>query len=330
MLAQNVNVVFQNCTSLGGYNANARATHVGNTMIIRHNLLLGFAASAIVLTTCLTATKSSAQNPPSPPPDVSLQENVVYGNADGVPLLMDIVRPKLLSGDLPVVLCIHGGGWSSGSKKDMHQLAYGITSLGFEAVSIDYRLSQQSKFPSQIDDVKTALNYLRTHAKEMKIDAKRIAALGASAGGHLALLLAESSASEAKPPLAEGQKRALQAVASIAGPTDFTSNLPEFSKQIITVLMGKPFEQNVKAYKDASPIFGLKADCAPLFLIHGDKDQLVPYAQATSMIAACDKAGVSAELFTLHNADHGGGGDPGEAQESMRSLAQFFQKHLQN
>lgn len=264
------------------------------------------------------------------PANVVVQKDVTYAKADGELLRMDIIRPKTLpaTASVPLVICIHGGGWSGGAKRDMMDLAYGCANLGFEAFTIQYRLAPAHTYPSQIDDVMSAIRYAREHAHELGIDPNRIAAIGRSAGGHLALLAAERSADDT--PASRERKSALRAAVSISGPTDLTCDLSPIAQNIVRSFMGVALTQSVAAYRQASPIHNLTPYCAPLFLIHGDKDESVPYAQATRMLVACKKLGVPAELYTLHGAGHGGGGDPKESAEVLRKLSDFLQEHLRN
>jgi acetyl esterase/lipase len=285
------------------------------------SIVFGLFASGTMALWCFHC----AAQEPAVPPTVTVEKDVIFGYADKQPLRMDVVRPIYNSSVLPVVICIHGGGWAAGDKKDMLGLAYGVAALGYEAVSINYRLAPQSKYPCQVEDVTAVLDYLRTHAREMKIDSKKMAALGSSAGGHLALLLAETSennelGSKTKPS-------ALRAACSIAGPTDLTREFSDTGKNILKGFFGFPKETNPEAYQKASPSFCLTKKCAPLLLIHGDQDPLVPYSQATSMVELCSSKGVPAELYTLHNAGHMGG-DPKELQAALMKLAEFLDKNL--
>ena len=283
----------------------------------------------IFLCVLAVATICIAQNPVSPPANVSLQKDVQYTTVT-MPLRMNVVRPTANTSPLPVVICIHGGGWAAGNKDDMLQMCYGLAALGYAAVTVEYRFAPKFNYPTQLEDVRAALKYVRTHASELNIDPSRIGAIGGSAGGHLALLLAETNDAGGFLTDKAGEKPALRAAASLSGPTDFTAKLPDAAVQILLSLMGKPLTDATAAYKEASPIFHLNKNCAPMLLVHGDKDELVPYDQATSMIDACKKAGVSAELFTLHNAGHGGGADKAETEASIKKLAEFFDKNLRH
>lgn len=295
--------------------------------IFKRTQILSIFCGLLALIIASLCCSSGAAEDPAPPPTVTVEKDVVFGKADNKSLLMDLVRPAYNSSVLPVVICIHGGGWAAGDKKDMLSMAYGVAALGYEAVSINYRLAPESKYPCQVQDATAALDYLRAHAKELKIATNKMAAIGSSAGGHLALLLAETSVDHKIG--SKTHPSALKGVCSIAGPTDLTAEFSDTAKGILKGFFGFPKETNPEAYKKASPSFSLTKKCAPLLLIHGDHDPLVPYSQATSMIELCASKGVPAELYTMHNAGHMGG-DPKEVQESLRKLAEFLDKNLRH
>jgi len=274
-----------------------------------------------------TVLFASAQSYPEPPPTLTLKRDVNYATVDGQSLSMDVVTPNVGKGPFPAVLCIHGGGWSSGHKKDMVGCAYMLGQLGFVTTSIDYRLAPQAHFPAQVEDAKAAVRYMRSHAKELDIDPNRIGVVGSSAGGHLALFLGTTD----KLPSDTSQSRvssAVAAVVSLAGPTSLSLPLPPDSEKIVERFIGKSRTENPELFEKASPAHYLTATAAPILMIHGSKDELVPYNQATTMLAACRKTGVEAELITIADGGHGGGGNQAEWDASILKMADFLKKQL--
>lgn len=265
-----------------------------------------------------------------PAQTVLTQRDVVYATNGDVRLAMDIVRPRNVpaSSVLPVVICIHGGGWSSGKRQDMLGFAYGVANLGIEVVTVDYRLSQQAHYPSQMDDLMAAARYLRAHENELHIDTNKMAAIGSSAGAHLALLLAERSWDGA--PASQKHPSMLRGVISIAGPTDLTNDIPAQCVGVVQGLMGCSPAKHEAAYKQASPIHSLTPQCAPVLLVHGDKDPIVPYGHATRFLTECQRLGVSAELVTLHGGGHGSGGDQNETKAGVQKMADFLVRCLKS
>ena len=272
-----------------------------------------------------------AQGYPEPPSTLTLKRDVCYCTVDSQPLYMDIVTPKAGKGPFAAVLCVHGGGWSAGHKKDMLGCAYTLSQLGFVTATIDYRLAPQAHFPAQVEDAKAAVRYLRRHASELNIDPARIGAVGSSAGGHLTLFLGTTDNTDPVQSTDNDQPQvscAVKAVVSLAGPTNLVLPLPPQSEKIAQRFIGKSRSESPELFEKASPAHYLTSDDAPLLMIHGDKDKLVPYNQATTMLAACKKAGVSAELITVAGGGHGGGGNQADWNASILKMADFLVKQL--
>ena len=300
-----------------------RESQTGNKRL-KLLVLLSFVCLLLVVGTALLA---SAQSYPEPPPTLTLRRDVSYGTVDGQSLAMDVVTPKVGKGPFPAVLCIHGGGWSAGHKKDMVGCAYMLGQLGFVTTSIDYRLAPHAHFPAQVEDAKSAVRYMRRHAKELDIDPSRIGVVGSSAGGHLALFLGTTDKlyNDTSQPQVSS---AVAVVVSLAGPTSLSLPLPPASEKIVERFIGKSRSENPELFERASPAHYLTAATAPILMIHGSKDELVPYNQATTMLAACKKTGVEAELITIADGGHGGGGNQADWDASILKMADFLQKHL--
>ena len=143
--------------------------------------------------------------------------DVEYGTAGGERLLLDVSTPDG-EGPFPVVVLVHGGGWSGGDKAggDIGPWFELFNRTPFVWFSINYRLAPAHRWPAQIDDVRAALAWIKAHAGEFRGDAARLAIVGHSAGGHLAFLAAVES----------GSSIDLQAVVGYAPVTDFEQELP--------------------------------------------------------------------------------------------------------
>jgi acetyl esterase/lipase len=235
-------------------------------------------------------------------------ENVQYCTGGGRPLLMDIFLPAIPARNpTPAVLWLHGGGWERGDKNGSSG-ALLLAGAGFATTSLYYRLSGDAKFPAQIEDVKCAIRYLRSHAADYGIDPDSIGIAGASSGGHLALLVGAAGPDarlEGSGGWAETSSR-VRAVCSYYGPTDFSAFMTEYGERgrnAIRKLVGLP-PGNTDAYKRASPISYVTRDMPPVLMFHGDSDQLVPHTQSERMLAALQRAGGDAQLITVGNADH--------------------------
>ena len=122
--------------------------------------------------------------------------DMTYASYEGRTLKMDLYKPREKSGKLPAIVCIHGGGWIKGSRKNYTKVARALAAHGYVAVTISYRLSGEAVFPAAIMDCKAAVRFLRAHAQTLGINPEKIGAIGSSAGGHLAALLATSNGAE--------------------------------------------------------------------------------------------------------------------------------------
>lgn len=290
---------------------------------------LGTIAILLGLSVASSIVARLSQSTPEPPSSILFEKDIAYANVEGKPLLLDLARPKTGTGPFPGVLCIHGGGWRAGDKRDFLGAVFSLAQQGYVAATVNYRLAPDDHFPSPIQDVKTAVRYLRSRAKVLNIDPGRIGVLGGSAGGHLALLLGTTDAQDF-PPVGEysGLSSAVQAVVSLAGPADLTRRFPEASEWMITGLIGKTREEAPGAYERASPLHHVSATDAPVLAIHGTKDELVPYEQATALAATLKNVGVEVDLFTIQDGGHGSDGKPEDWNARIVKMVHFFDMHL--
>ena len=151
----------------------------------------------------LDARAAGMAQPPRPDgrtaiPESTLQsldvkQEITYARYGDRTLEMDIYRPKASWGQLPAIVCIHGGGWAKGNRISHEKVAQALAAKGYVAATISYRLSGEASFPAAIQDCKAAVRYLRANADTLGIDESKIGAIGLSAGGHLTALLATSS-----------------------------------------------------------------------------------------------------------------------------------------
>ena len=253
----------------------------------------------------------------------------------------------------PLLIWIHGGGWSAGSKAGMpylHQLP-----RGYVAASIEYRFSQKATFPAQIQDCQAAIRFLRANAKKYGIDPERVGVGGASAGGHLAALVGTSGGKKAFPMIGGNEEESdrVQAVCDIFGPANFWTVVAQAeadtnvkniwggavpgrlpSNQTAKWNQGDPYSNLIRAKLgvdkqpcDAvSPVHYVGKDNPPFLILHGDRDTLVPYAQSVELKDKLAEAGVEVTLQRLPGAGHGG---PAFTLPALAKLTTaFFDKHL--
>jgi acetyl esterase/lipase len=238
------------------------------------------------------------------PAGVEVRPNIVYQVTHGRSVKLDLYRP---SGPpppegWPAILALHGGGWRGGSRCEYGRSLANLAARGYVVASADYTLSRpgQPSWPANLDDVRAAVRWLRTSAESLHIDRQRIAALGSSAGGHLAELLGTR---RADPDERVG------AVIALYAPADLVTleGAVRDPGGPIDLMLGGQFGRVPDKYRDASPAQQVTTDSPPMLLFHGKDDWLVPPAQSEEMARALRRAGVPCRLAVLDGAGHGFG-----------------------
>lgn len=265
--------------------------------------------------------------------DANVVDNLVYRKIGDRELRADLYLPKNPKGKVPLILCIHGGGWSRGNKKQCPALP--MVKEGYAVASIQYRLTDEAPFPAQIEDCKAAVRWLRSIAPKYGFDPDRIGVWGHSSGAHLAALLGTSggvAALEGKGDNADFSSR-VQAVCEISGPADLvqmyhdvsasSSEMAPDAKAALEALIGGKLEAKKDVAIAASPITYISKDDPPFLIIHGDEDATVPVNQSRLFATALKKAGVPVTLDVVAGRGHGTGGPRFEPE-----IKAFFDKNL--
>ena len=276
--------------------------------------------------------RTSGQAPSALPTDVRLGADLPYAGTDDVRQGLDLYWHPEAEAPTPLVVCIHGGGWRQGSKAGCRGSAQPLLERGYAVAAVNYRLGQHATFPAQIIDLKAAVRWLRAHATEHNLDADRFGAWGGSAGGHLAALLGTAGDVEAWDVGDYlDQSSRVQAVVDRYGPTDFlrmndqpgrmdhdAADSPE------SQLVGGPIQAHPERARRANPITYVTPDDPPFLIMHGKRDELVPYQQSELLHAALDSAGVTSELILVDSLGHGGVG----WRLLVPDVVAFFDQHL--
>jgi acetyl esterase/lipase len=185
-------------------------------------------------------------------------------------LALDFYRPASAAA-APCVIVVHGGGWDSGERTQLPALNTYLARRGFAVAALSYRLTTQAIWPAQREDVRSAVAYLKTHARELGIDPARFVLLGRSAGGHIA----EAVAYDAPDPAIRGLV-ALYAPADLHFAWKFTNERDVLdSKKLIRQLTGGTPETAPAAFDSASPYLYARRGAVPTLLMHGTIDSLV-------------------------------------------------------
>jgi acetyl esterase/lipase len=249
--------------------------------------------------------------------DIVVYRDLTYREGGSRHWKLDLAVKKDSQGKpRPGIVVIHGGGWIEGDKSSF-SAANGevpgniqhFAEMGFVAVTVNYRLSSEAPFPAALEDCKTAVRWLRAHAKEYNLDRDSIGAWGNSAGGHLALLLGmagKDAGPKGDGPFAD-QSSSVQAIASDSGPIDLIEqHRSGVLREVCARFMGGPPEgERVPAYKRASPIDQIAAGVPPLLLIYGVEDAQVPVETADRFVLALGKRGLKdVSYHRLAEVDH--------------------------
>ncbi len=265
------------------------------------------------------------------------KQDVVYGEIHGTGLLMDIFTPKESPNGLAVVDVASGAWYSDRGKIRDHTLAQLYSVLCARGyVVFAARPGSKTRYTAaeMNENVKTAIRYVKEHAGEFKIDAARLGLTGASAGGHLATLVALTPVdgnAKAKKPL-DRHDTSVRAVAVFFPPTDFLDwgNGKMMDLDALAPLLfvggaqGRSDEEIREAARAVSPFHRVTKTTAPFLLIHGDADKVVPLSHSQKLVEAITKAGGSAELIVKS-----GGGHPWlTLPEEVRVMADWFDKQL--
>ncbi|MBK0382356.1 alpha/beta hydrolase [Pedobacter sp. SD-b] len=241
------------------------------------------------------------------PDGFTSQIDVIYtqvGDWDG---RMDIYLPPNKNKPTPIIVNIHGGGWNHGVKES--QTGFNtFFKMGYAVANIEYRLTPQATAPAAVEDTRCALVYLIKNAGSLNIDASKIVIMGGSAGGHLALmggLLGNNPIFDTN--CTEVNKIKVAAIIDKYGITDvydwaYGKNIT--SKSAISWLGTRAKDEAFA--KSVSPIYQIKKDSPPIFIVHGDADPTVPYQQSVDLKKKLDEMGVKNQFITVPGGKHGG------------------------
>lgn len=234
-----------------------------------------------------------------PKSEVRRTLDIPVANPDNVPLTMNVYRP-LQPGKNPAIVLIYGGAWRTGTPNANEQFSQYMAAQGYTVLAIDYRHAPQYKFPTQIEDIRTGLRFIQQHADEYEVDLDRMAIMGRSAGGHLAMLTAY--AIDAFP---------FRAVVNYYSPVDLTEgyNDPPFpdpidSREVLRAFLGGTPVELAERYRQASPYQIVRSNLPPTLLIYGGHDHIVQSKFGRKLYEKLNQNGNTAVFVKIPWADH--------------------------
>ena len=237
------------------------------------------------------------------------REGLSFGEADGEKLTMDYYAPKG-PGVHPIAIVIHGGGYQRGDSKSGSEAycADFLAPAGYAVFSVNYRLAPKYPYPYMVYDVERSIRYLRHNARQWNADPGRIALVGGSAGGFLSnmvgLLSAPGDRAATDPVDRESAK--VQAVVTLFAQSSFaTVPLNRDVHALLDPLIQRKGEP--QALREASPITYVGKNAPPFLQILGDRDEYIPFTEATNLQAALRNVGVRCDIIRIPNGAHGTG-----------------------
>jgi acetyl esterase/lipase len=199
------------------------------------------------------------------------------------------------------VLAIHGGGWVQGTKESsVPNLVLPWLSQGCVVANVEYRLAAVAPAPAAVEDALRAADFFRSNAKRWRVDPDRIIATGASAGGHLALMVGMTPKSAKLGPVNK-----VAAVVNLYGITDVEDQLGGPNMQDYAVTWVPPGEGRMDLARRVSPISYVRKDVPAILTIHGTADLTVPYDHGVRLTKALRDVGADAEMISVADAGHG-------------------------
>lgn len=261
-------------------------------------------------------------------PAYDLKEDVIYGRKFGTALTMDVFTPREHARGVGVILVV-SGGFVSSHEAIQPMFIKPMIARGYTVFAVVHGSQPRFTVPEIIEDMNRAVRFIRHHAKDYGIDPDRIGVCGASAGGHLSLMLGTAGGPgnpHARDPVDRESSR-VQAVACFFPPTDFLNFGKAGERKIHPTDHGPPFraafdyrelDKETRLWvpitdparleeiaRQISPFYHVTPDDPPTLIIHGDKDPLVPLQQSEIIVEKMKKAGVETRLIVKAGAGHG-------------------------
>ena len=247
--------------------------------------------------------------------EYSIRANITYATANNTPLKLDLYIPK--KKNVPVLVLFHGGGWVAGQKEQNVLQLLPYLSLGWAVVNVEYRLGSASPAPAAVEDCLCALRWVGRNAAQYGFDTARIVVTGGSAGGHLALITgmlpAESPFYRSCPTGDETRWNSgteprvrVAAIVNWFGICDVADLLDGPNAKHYAMEWFGSMNNPKELARQLSPLTYAGAGSPPTFTVHGDSDDIVPYAAAVKLHSALENARIPNKLLTIKGGGHGG------------------------
>lgn len=267
---------------------------------------------------------------PEVPENIEEIKDIEYKNINGKSLQLDIYKPKKLAKPAPLLVFIHGGAWTGGKRADYLVYLLAFAQKGYVTATVSYRLVKDSVYPACADDITDAVQWFFKNGDKYGYDPDRIALIGGSAGGHLALLAAygwqKAGANNDTAHVSESGRR-IKAVVDLYGPADFTT---EFAKNNATVInfLGHTYKENPELFTEVSPVHYLDKNDPPTMILHGTSDQTVPISQSDELKEKLDSLDIPNVYVRLPLWPHTMDLDQRVNNYCQLKMGQFFEQYV--
>jgi dipeptidyl aminopeptidase/acylaminoacyl peptidase len=287
---------------------------------------LNYFTLVIAILICLSSCQPDPTIEPPPPGtlrDTTIQ-NISYGTDASQKL--DLGLPAGRTAATPLVIAVHGGGWSTGDKNELTWLLNGLKQRGFAVANINYRLTLNTSdnYKMQLDDVDSAVQFTLRQAAVQTFNGQKLYIVGHSAGGHLSLAYTYTRNGSGK----------IKAVGSLAGPTDLFAMSYYNSviyNPILQPFLGIPLYPITTAseqrYENCSPQYQATATSAPTIFFHGDLDFVVTPDQSSSMYTKLGTLGVGRKIINYPLTFHDWWTDGTKTTNTLDELKTWFTNH---
>jgi len=242
------------------------------------------------------------------PSGITAKPGIVYQRYGAREMHLDLFQPKG-RGPFPAVILVHGGAWITGNHAMENPFAMELARRGYVAATVEYRLSNEAKYPAAIYDLKASIRWLRANAARFNTDPNRIAAVGASAGGHLVALLGATNGMTNFEGAGDnlGVSSAVQSVVDIDGPVTFIDpgNIEKEIKgpyDTNTRFIGGSFKEKPDVWREASPITHVNSHSAPVLFINSSSYR--PFQQREEMRDKLNALGIMSEIVVIPGTPH--------------------------
>lgn len=239
---------------------------------------------------------------------VTITPDVVYGHKFGLAMTFDVFAPKENQNGAGLLFMVSGGWYSKWAPPERLASRFlPLTDSGFTVFAVRHGSSPKFSIPEAVSDVRRSVRFIRTYSERFGVDPERLGVFGASAGGHLSLMLGTASDDgdpEAKDPVLRASDR-VQAVCAWVAPTDLRIMVPGAKNRLAAYKRFPALELEMDQAAEYSPLLHVSKDDAATLLIVGAKDELVPKKHSEDIYAAFQETKVTSKLIVLKDAAHG-------------------------